>query len=70
MVLTNVHFKLWCVARTQVARRAHTRKHLAHINIPSNNVFAPTSYTSFQIQMSPGKMLHKINFVCTQTLKN
>src|SRR6218665_2323415 len=27
------------------------------------------SYTSFQIQMSPGKMLHTRNFFCTQTLK-
>src|SRR6218665_3994285 len=33
-------------ARTQVVKRAHTRKLGTHINIPSRNVFAPNSYTS------------------------
>ena len=59
-----------CCAHTQVVRRAHTRKLGAHINIPSRNVFAHISYTSVQIQMSSGKMLHKRNFMRTQTLKN
>jgi len=49
--------------------RAHTRKLGVHINIPSRNVFTPISYMSFQIQISSGKMLHKRNFMCTQTLK-
>ena len=31
--------------------------------------FALISYTSFQIQMSSAKMLHKRNYMCTQTLK-
>ena len=34
---------------------------LTHVNVPSKNVFACISYTSFQIQMSPSKMLHKRN---------
>jgi len=42
----------------------------AHINVPSKNVFAHISYTSFQIQMSPSKMLLKGYFMHTQTLKN
>jgi len=32
--------------------------------------FAHILYTSFQMQMSPGKILHKRNFMCTQALKN
>src|SRR6218665_728346 len=49
-------------ACTKAVRRAHTRKLRAHINVPSKNVFAHISYTLFQTQMSPGKMLHKRNF--------
>ena len=45
------------------------KKFLAHINFPFKNVFAHISYTSFQIHMSPGKMLHKSNFMRTQTFK-
>src|SRR6218665_1025861 len=56
-------------SRARVVRRAHTRKLGAHINVPTKNVFANISYTSFQVQMSSGKMLHKINFMCTQILK-
>jgi len=33
-------------------------------------VFARISYRSFQIKTSPGKVLHKRNFMRTQTLKN
>ena len=58
-----------CV-RTHVVRQVHTIEHEAHINVPSKNVFAHISYTSFQIQMSSGKMLHKRNFMHIQTLKN
>src|SRR6218665_4153268 len=50
---------------TKAIRRVHTRKLGAHINIPSKNVFAHISYTSFQIQTSPGEMLHKLNFMHT-----
>jgi len=32
-------------------------------------LLAHISYMSFQIQMSSGKMLHKKNFMCIQTLK-
>ena len=49
---------------------AHTRKLGTHINIPSKNVFARISYMSFQIQMSPCRVLHKRNLMRTQTLKN
>src|SRR6218665_877494 len=57
-------------AYTHAVRQAHTRRLEAHINVPSENVFAHISYTSFQIQMSPGKMLHKRNFTHTQAFKN
>ena len=58
-------------SRTQAVRQAHTRKLGAHINVPSKNVFAHISYTSFQIHMmSVGKMWHEGNFMHTQTLKN
>jgi len=50
-------FPLSCAVctRTQDLRREHTRKLEAHISVPSKNVFAHISYTSFQIQMSPGR---------------
>ena len=56
----------------QAARRAHTRKLGAHIpvNVPFKTVVNIISYTSFQIQMSPGKMRHKRNYMRTQTLTN
>ena len=58
-------------AHKQVVRRAHTRKPGAHINVPSKSVFAHIiSCTTLQIQMSSCKMLHKRNFIRTQTLKN
>jgi len=50
---------------TQIVRHVHTRKLGAHINVPSKNVFALVSYTAFQIQMSPGKMLHTKMFMYT-----
>ena|SRR6218665_345880 len=62
-----------CARSLQVERRAQTRKLGAHINVrnvTSKNVFAHISYTSFEIQMSSSKMLHKTNFVLTQTSKN
>ena len=68
----NVPSKLCSVrvrARTQVVRRARTRKLGAHINILSKNVFAHISYMSFRIQMSSGKMLQKRNFMRTLALK-
>jgi len=34
------------------------------------NVFAGISLTQFQIHVSSGKMLHKRNLMCTQTLTN
>jgi len=34
---------------------------------PPKMCFAHISYTSFQIQMSSGKMLHKRNFMRAQT---
>jgi len=37
---------------------------------PPNIIFAHISYTSFQIQTSSGKILHRRNFMRTQTLKN
>jgi len=40
LAYTNVPFKLCTCAYTQVMRRAHTRKLLAHINVSSKNVFA------------------------------
>jgi len=43
-----------------------TRKLGAHRNVPYKNDFANISYTSFQIQMSSGKMLHKRNLIHTQ----
>jgi len=58
------------VGRTLVVRRAHTRKLGEHINVPSKNGFAHILYTSVQIQISSGKMLHKRNFMRTQTLEN
>ena len=58
------------MCHTQAERWAHTRKLGACKNVPSKNVFAHISYTSFQIQTSPGKLLHKRNVMCTQTLKN
>src|SRR6218665_521555 len=57
-------------AYTQVVRRAHTGKLSAHINISFRTVFAPMSYTSLQIQLSSGKIVHKRYFMPTQTLKN
>jgi len=57
-------------ALTQAVRREHTGKLGAHINAPSKDVFAYISYMSFQVQMSPGKMLHKGNFMHIQTLTN
>src|SRR6218665_1291611 len=45
-------------ARTQVKRRAHARKFGAHIKFPPKNVLAHSSYTSFKIQISSGKMLN------------
>jgi len=57
-------------AHTGGVRRTHTRKLGAHTNVSSNNVFAYTKNTSFQIQVSAGKMLHITNFMRTQTLKN
>jgi len=49
--------------------RVHTRKLGAHRNVRFKNVFAHISYTSLQIQMSSGEMVHKGNFMRTQTLK-
>jgi len=66
-------FPLSCArvcARIQAVRRAHTRRLCAHIDVPSKNVVACISYTSFQIQSRPGKMLYSINFMCTQTFQN
>ena len=68
-------FLLSCVcvcvcAHKQAMRRSHTRKLGVHINVPSEDAFAHISYKSFQIQLSPGKMLLKRNFMCTQNLKN
>ena len=62
-IRANVPSKL-CM-RAQTVRWAHARKLEAHINISSNNVFAHISYTSLQIQMSPGpgKILHKRNLM-------
>jgi len=37
---------------------------------PPKSFFAHISYTSFQIQMSSGKMLHKRNFMRTLTVQN
>src|SRR6218665_268441 len=65
----NVPSKL--CACTQIMRRAHTRKLGEHTMLPPKMCFAHTSkaYTSFQIQMSSCKMLHKRNYMRTQTLK-
>jgi len=62
-------FPLSC---TQAVIGAHTRKLGAHSKLMflEKNVLNIISYTSFQIQMSAGKMLHKGNFMPTQTLKN
>jgi len=57
-----VNIPLSC-ACTQVMRRAHT-------NFSSKDAFAHIYFTSFHIQMNSGQMLHKRNFMCTQTLKN
>src|SRR6218665_2655850 len=43
----------------------HTKK----LNVASKNVFAHISYMLLQIQMRPGKTLHKRNFMHTQTLR-
>src|SRR6218665_1960014 len=68
--LTNaLMFPLRC-ACAQVMRREHTRKLGAHINASSKNVFAHISYTSFYVQIYSGIMLHKRDFMRTQTLKN
>ena len=58
--------------RTHTGRETstRTRKLGAHINVPSKNLFAHISYMVFQIHMILGKMLHKRNFMRTQTLKN
>src|SRR6218665_722810 len=56
-------------ARTQVVRRAHTRKLGAH-KCSLQKCFSHISYTSFPFQMSSGEMLHNRNFLHTQTLKN
>ena len=68
-IMNNIPSKLWVCTCAQVLRLVHTRKLGAHINVPSKNAFAHISYMSFQIQMSSGKVLHKRNFMCTQTLK-
>src|SRR6218665_2916207 len=70
--LSNVPSKLCACARAHKScmRRAHIRKLGAHINVPSKNAFAHVSYTSFKIQMSSGKMLHKRSFMRRQTLTN
>src|SRR6218665_3543068 len=41
---------------------AHAKIWSSH-NVPSKNVFAHISYTSFQIQMSSGKVLHRRNLI-------
>jgi len=51
---TSAHEKTWS------AHKCFFQKSSSHIII---------SYTSFQIQISSGKMLHKRNFLRTQTLK-
>jgi|SRR6218665_75875 len=66
----NVPSELWACARTRVMRRAHTRKLGAHLNVSSKILFARFSYSSFQIQMSSGKMLHQRNIMRTQPLTN
>src|SRR6218665_58610 len=38
--------------------------------LPPKLFLAYISYTSFQIQISTGEMLHRRNFMPTQTLKN
>jgi len=55
---------------TQVIRLAHTRKLGALINVSSKNDLAYISYTSFHIPVNSGKMLHKRNFMHTETLQN
>jgi len=51
-------------------RSAHTRKLGAHKKCAfKKNDFAQTSYTTFQIDASPGKMLHKRNGMRTQSLQ-
>src|SRR6218665_3312010 len=55
-------------ARAQAVRQAHTRKLEAHINFPSKIVFVHISYTSLQKQTNHVKMLHKRNFMRTQTV--
>jgi len=38
--------------------------------VSSNNVYVHISYTSFQMQMSHGKILYKRNYLRTQAYKN
>ena len=64
-VISNVPSKLCACARVQVVRRVHTTK----LMFPINNMFLHTFHTSFQIQMSSGKLLNKRNFIQTQILK-
>src|SRR6218665_413858 len=62
-LLSNVPSKL--CTRTQVVK---TQENGVHITVPSKNGFVHISYTSFQIQMSSGKMLHKRSFMRTSDI--
>src|SRR6218665_2646439 len=63
-------FPLSCAhvrAQSSCETRAH-RNLGAHINVPSRNDKINTCRT-YEIQMNPGKMLHKGNLMHTKTLK-
>src|SRR6218665_423498 len=63
-------FPLNCArVREHTSRETSTTRKLgAHIKVPSKSVFAYISYMSFQIQISPGKILPKRNFIHTHRL--
>src|SRR6218665_3359208 len=63
-------FPLSCArAHTSCETSAHKKTWSAH-NCPFLKCLHIISYTSFHKQMSPGKMLHKRNFMRTETFKN
>jgi len=64
--VVNVPSKLYACTRDE-----HTQENLERTqNVPSKNIFAYISDMSFQVQMSPGEMLHKRNVMRTPSLKN
>ena len=58
MYVTMVGENVPALARTSRETSAPQKTWSVHKTVPSKHVFTHISCTSFQIQMSPGKMLH------------